>query len=272
MKKHFKMLMTAMMLFVALMMVGCQPEDDPQNGGGDNNGGDNGGNNHTEGIINGHAYVDLGLPSGTLWATCNVGAARPEEYGEYYAWGETKTKDTYHDFNYHFGSSYVYHMLDHDDLSTMVKYCDDPNYGWLGFTDSLTILEPVDDVASALWGGGWRIPSPEEFRELFTNCNWTVTTQQGVRGLKVTASNGNSVFFPAAGFMQFQFVFSLEDGKGFYWMNETFWNDCREAWSLYFDPSIEPFSWSPNTEGILFHNEPRYSGFSARPVHAAIND
>ena len=267
MKKHLKMLMTAVLLFAALMMTGCQPEDDPQNEGGDN-----GGNHPTEGIINGHAYVDLGLPSGTLWATCNVGAARPEECGKYYAWGETSTKESYYDYSYVFGCVHVYGMLDYNDKFTYTKYCTDPSYGYHGFSDTLTILELVDDAALANWGGGWRIPSPEEFRELFANCNWSVSTQNGVRGMKVSASNGNSVFFPAAGYKLFQFVNEVENGQGFYWMNTTFWNDCRKAWSLYFDPSIEPFVWSPNTEGTLFHPEDRCAGFSVRPVHTATRE
>lgn len=267
MKRHYKMLMTAMALFAALMLAGCQPEDDPQNGGGDNNGGDNGGNNNTETIIDGHAYVDLGLPSGTLWATCNVGADCPEKAGNYYAWGETKTKDTYYEWSYFYGCFVAYGGLDYNDKFTYTKYCPDPSLGYHGYSDTLTILEPIDDAAVVNWGGGWHVPSCDDFRELFTNCNWSSTTQNGVKGLKVTASNGNSVFFPAAGFMAFQFVYSVEEGKGFYWMNKLFWNDLRDAWSLYFDPSIEPFVWSPNTEGTLFHPEDRCVGFSVRPVH-----
>lgn len=264
MNSLMKTSLTVLMLVAALMMAGCHPEDDPQNGGGDHNG------NNTEAVIDGHAYVDLGLPSGTLWATCNIGANRPEEFGKYYAWGETKIKDTYHDFNYHLGGSYAYHDVGPDTLSRMLKYCNNPYYGYLDYVDTLTVLEAVDDAATVNWGGGWRIPSPDEFRELLTQCQWSVTTQQGVKGLKVTASNGNSVFLPSAGFMRFQFVYEAENGEGHYWMNKMFWNDCRKAWSLSFDPSIEPFLWSPNTEGKVFHYYLRGSGFSVRPVHSAI--
>ena len=269
MKSLMKTSLTAMMLIVALMLAGCQPEDDPQNGGGDNNGGDPNGNN-TEAVIDGHAYVDLGLPSGTLWATCNIGAERPEGYGKYFAWGETSPKPTYDYWNYVHSCFHVYGMLDYNDEFNYAKYCSDPAYAWHGVADTLTMLESVDDAAAVNWGGGWHVPSLSEMSELFENCSWSSTTQGGVRGLKVTASNGNSLFFPAAGYRYFQLLYEEENGQGFYWMNQTFWNDITDAWSLYFDPSIEPFLWSPNTEGTLLHHERRYRGFSVRPVHAAV--
>lgn len=269
MKKHTKIVLSAMMLMAALMMAGCHPEDDPQNGGGNDNGGDNNGTN-TETVIDGHAYVDLGLPSGTLWATCNIGAERPEEYGNYYAWGETEPKPTYDYWNYVHSCYYVYGMLDYNDKFNYAKYCSDPAYAWHGVADTLTILEAVDDPAVGNWGGGWHVPTLREMYELFENCTWSSTTLEGVRGLKVTASNGNSVFFPAAGYRLFQVLFEEENGMGYYWMNQTFWDNCSKAWSLSFDPSIDFFPWSPNTEGELFHHESREHGFSVRPVHAAI--
>ena len=87
-----------------------------------------------------HAYVDLGLPSGTLWATCNVGADTPEGYGDYFAWGETQPKDVYN------WSNYQYCNGSHDQLT---KYCNNSSYGYNGFTDNLTTLQPGDDAATA---------------------------------------------------------------------------------------------------------------------------
>ena len=137
-----------------------------------------------------HAYVDLGLPSGLLWAACNVGANAPEEYGDYFAWGETQPKDVYN------WSTYQYCMGSNN---TLTKYCTDPNYGYNGFTDNLTILLPEDDAATANWGNGWRMPTKEEWQELLDNTTVTWTQQNGVNGRLFTGSNGNSLFLPAAG-------------------------------------------------------------------------
>ena len=138
-----------------------------------------------------HSFVDLGLPSGLLWATCNVGANAPEDYGDYFAWGETQPKETYSWSTYQYcnGSS-----------NTLTKYCNNPNYGYNGFTDSLTTLLPEDDAATANWGEDCRMPTRSEWQELFENTTGTwVTTQNGVVGCIFTASNGNSIFLPAAG-------------------------------------------------------------------------
>ena len=137
-----------------------------------------------------HAYIDLGLPSGTLWATCNVGANAPEEYGDYFAWGETAPKDVYD------WSNYQYCM---GSQSTLTKYCNNPYYGYNGFTDNLTILLPEDDAATANWGSDWRMPTNEEWQELLDNTTSTWTSQNSVNGILFTASNGNGLFLPAAG-------------------------------------------------------------------------
>ena len=139
---------------------------------------------------NGHEYVDLGLPSGLKWATCNVGATTPEEYGDYFAWGETSPKD-YYDW-----STYKYCNAD---LFSMTKYCVD---SYLGTVDNKTSLELTDDAARVNWGGKWRMPTRAEQDELrnTSNCTWTWITQNGVNGYKVTSKvNGNSIFLPAAG-------------------------------------------------------------------------
>ena len=144
------------------------------------------------GINSGHAWVDLGLPSGTKWATCNVGANKPEEYGNYYAWGETTiTKDIYG------WSNYKYCIV-----GLLTKYCTDSEYGYNGFTDNLTELLPEDDAATANWGSHWQMPSKEQVKELI-NANYTTTTwttQNGVNGRKIVSkSNGKSIFLPASG-------------------------------------------------------------------------
>ena len=137
-----------------------------------------------------HEYVDLGLPSGLLWATCNVGASTPEEYGHYFAWGETTPKINYSWSTYQYcnGSS-----------NTLTKYCNNSDYGYNGFTDNLTTLLPEDDAATVNWGGDWRMPTEEELQELWDNTTVTWTTQNGVGGALFTAPNGNSLFMPAAG-------------------------------------------------------------------------
>ena len=137
-----------------------------------------------------HVYVDLGLPSGLLWATCNVGAETPEDYGDYFAWGETQPKDIYDWSTYQYCNG---------NYNTLTKYCNKSSYGYNGFTDNLTTLLPEDDAATANWGSGWRIPTEAEWQELLDNTTVTWTTQNGVNGCLFTASNGNSLFLPAAG-------------------------------------------------------------------------
>lgn len=146
---------------------------------------DNGGN----GTYNGHDYVDLGLPSGTLWATCNVGAENPEAYGDYFAWGETQSKDAYN------WSTYIYCNGDYNQLT---KYCPQSDLGFNGFTDDLDALLPDDDAATAHWGEGWRTPTYENWVELLSKCSHTWTTRNGVNGCLFTGRNGNSIFLPAA--------------------------------------------------------------------------
>ena len=156
---------------------------------------------------NGHAYVDLGLPSGLLWATCNVGADNPEDYGDYFAWGETQPKDYYNWSAYQHcnGSN-----------STMTKYCTDADYGNDGFVDNQTTLFPEDDAATANWGGNWRMPTREECQELLDNTTQTWTTQNGVNGCLFTASNGNSLFLPAAGY-RLGSSLDYAGSIGYYW-------------------------------------------------------
>ncbi len=135
-------------------------------------------------------WVDLGLPSGLLWATCNLGASSPEGYGDYYAWGETETK-SYYDW-----SNYRYCNGSEDQLT---KYCTNPDYGYNGFTDDLTTLQDMDDAATHALGNGTRTPTMAEWDELEDNTTSTWTTMNGVKGRKFIAANGKSLFLPAAG-------------------------------------------------------------------------
>ena len=131
---------------------------------------------------NGHDYVDLGLPSGLLWATCNVGATSPAAHGDYFAWGETETKDTY--------------SMDNSETYALdISYLQEQ-----GYLDEKGNLKPEHDAARVNWGGSWRMPTKAEQEELSTKCTWTKTTQNGVSGYNVEGPNGNSIFLPAAGY------------------------------------------------------------------------
>lgn len=148
----------------------------------------------TIGTLNGHDWVDLGLPSGTKWATCNVGASKPEDYGNYYAWGETRTKSSYSHDNYRWG------ITDSYGFTVYIKYITKPDYTYKnGYTDNLTTLEANDDAATANWGHGWRMPTETELKELISNCTYQWTTQNDVNGILFIGTNGNSIFMPAAG-------------------------------------------------------------------------
>ena len=133
------------------------------------------------------SYVDLGLPSGTLWASWNIGANNAEEFGDYFAWGETQSKEIYSWETY----QYCIGVPSSLDDCTLTKYCNNPNYGYNGFTDNLAELLPEDDAATANWGEEWRMPSEDEWEELLSNTTSTWTTSpNGVDGLLFTASNG----------------------------------------------------------------------------------
>ena len=174
---------------------------------------------------NGHAYVDLGLPSGTLWATCNIGATKPEEYGDYYAWGETSTKNTYN------WSTYKYCNSGYDDFT---KYCNKSDYGNNGFTDDLTELQRGDDPATANWGNGWCTPTKEQWKELLENTTNKWTTQNGVKGRLFTSKkNGKSLFLPAAGY-RWVGKLGLVGSYGNYWSSSLYTDYPSRAWSFRF--------------------------------------
>ena len=130
--------------------------------------------------------VDLGLS--VKWASFNLGATRPEEYGDYFAWGETEPKENYSWATYKWGNP-----------DALTKYCTKSSQGYNGFTDNKTVLDPEDDAAAVALGGSWRIPTNVQLDELLTNCTWTWTSQKDINGYLVTGPNGNSIFLPAAG-------------------------------------------------------------------------
>ena len=140
----------------------------------------------TTGMENGHEWVDLGLPSGTKWATMNVGATTPEGYGDYFAWGETETKEWFDASNYKYNTKPSPYKL--------TKY----NYiASHGIVDNKTVLEPEDDAAHMNWGGQWRMPTYEEGHELLQNCTWSNATINGVYSVEIKSKiNGNSIFLP----------------------------------------------------------------------------
>jgi hypothetical protein len=212
-------------MLTLVFVASCTKPDEP------NNGGDNSGPNDSivdpNGSFNGHDYVDLGLPSGTLWATCNVGADTPEGYGDYFAWGETEPKELYDWKCYKYGRYF-------NERYELSKYCTDSIYGLNGFVDNLTFLEPNDDVANVCWGADWRMPTKEEWEELFLNTTSGWTTQNDVNGWLITASNGNSIFLPAAG----------------YWWGDAFNADLGLYWSCTLNPLYPNRAW-----GIHFNTD-----------------
>lgn len=169
------------------------------------------------------AAVDLGLS--VRWASANIGADAPEQSGDYYAWGETEPKAKYDWESYKWCKG---------GPGALTKYNTESGYGKV--VDNLSELKTGpegDDVASKLLGGTWRIPTEKEWRELLEKCKWTRTEQNGVKGFLVSADNGNSIFFPAAG--------SRDKGRlshvgedGFYWSSSLLKEDPNLAWSMHF--------------------------------------
>ena len=187
--------------------------------------------------INGHEYVDLGLPSGLLWATCNVGASSPAGYGDYFAWGETTTKTEYNE------SNCPTYGLTNSQLQSQ------------GYIDSNGNLTAQYDAATANWGGDWRMPTYEEQQELLNNCTWTWTAQNGINGYKVSSTvNSNYIFLPAAGYRSGSSLYCA--GRyGDYWSSTPYESGSYRAYVLDFDSS-----------NLSIHNFYRYDGQSVRPV------
>lgn len=214
------------------LLMACTPEKTP---GGDNN--NNGGNSQP-------SVVDLGLS--VKWATCNLGAAKPEDYGDYYAWGETEPKEDYSWSTYKWCNGLY---------STITKY---NTLSFYSTVDNKTVLEPEDDVAHVKLGGKWRMPTDAEWTELRTKCIWTWVTNykgSGINGRLVEATNGNSIFLPAAGF---RVDTNLEGAgsAGCYWSSSLYTSIPEYAWLVSF------------RSGYVnrYYDGYRYYGLSVRPV------
>ena len=189
-------------------------------------------------------YVDLGLS--VKWATCNVGATKPEEYGDYFAWGETRPKAIYDWSTYKWCNG---------SKTTLTKYNTKSDYGYV---DNKTELEASDDAARVNWGGSWRMPTLAEQNELRTECTWEWTTQNGVYGYKVTSKKAGytdkSIFLPGTGY---RYDSSLSSGvsDGYYWSSSLDTDNPGYAYRLFF-----------YSEYVLWNTESRYYGQSVRPV------
>ena len=178
------------------------------------------------GKYNGHDYVDLGLPSGTLWATCNVGATTPEGYGDYFAWGETTPKTSY-DWN-----NYKYAKGESDKLT---KCCSKSDYGYKGYKDFLYILEFIDDAARANWGTDWRMPTRIEWEELKDNTTCKQMIQNGVKGMLFTAFNNDKcLFLPAAGYC-YESDVNYVGSQANYWSSSLYTDSPNLAKYFYID-------------------------------------
>ena len=177
-------------------------------------------------------WVDLGLPSGTIWATRNVGASVPEDYGDYFAWGETAPKDYYYWTTNKWWQGGYYDANDNYHHGGYTKYCSDSGYGYEGFVDNKTELDPSDDAACAHYPGG-RMPSWEQIMELVNSCTWQWGQRNGVIGQLVTGPNGNTMFLPAAGYRWHEsLVYAGADGN--YWARTVDSNDPYVAYYLDF--------------------------------------
>ena len=216
--------------------------------------------NFSHNIIGEHEYVDLGLPSGLLWAACNVGSNSPEGFGDYFAWGETEKKDSYEVANYKYaaeGSDELHPQL--------TKYCNIPSYGYNGFTDSLTILLPEDDAVTANWGNQWRMPTKTDWEELFNNTTPTWTPQNNVNGILLTAENGNSLFLPAAGFRSGSILW-YAGNSCIYRSSLLYKGEGNEPWGDGPDCSIDI---AGTSSGCSMGSGFRYAGRSVRGVYSA---
>lgn len=191
-------------------------------------------------------YVDLGLPSGTRWATCNVGATAPEEFGDYFAWGEVTPKNNYSWETYKWCNGSMY---------TITKYCTSSEFG---VVDNKTVLEAEDDAATVYWGEGSRMPTKDEWNELNDNCTWTVASWNGVQGRILTGPNGKTIFLPAAGNYQGSELVEVGEGANF-WSATVYDRNPVGAINGYFSGQYH----GVNRFGIL-----REQGFTIRAVKA----
>ena len=193
-------------------------------------------------------WVDLGLPSGLLWADRNLGAEKPGDYGDYYAWGETAAKSDYS------RGTYRHAKGDQDQLT---KYCNDPDYGYNEFVDTRTILRSEDDAATQALGDGVRTPTKDEWEELLnhTTAKWVMCDDE--EGLLLTSANGNSLFLPAAGYRDGSSLLGAGTG-GVYCSSSLNTDGPDDACNFYFYSDYRHVG-----------SYRRYYDFSVRPVRSA---
>lgn len=216
---------------------------------GDNGGG--GGGNGGGGGLNDHEWVDLGLPSGTLWATCNVGADTPEGYGDYFAWGETQPKSIYDWITYKYCNFYS---------DQLTKYCNYYDYGYNGFTDNLVVLQSDDDAATVNWGNGWYTPTKEQWEELLEHTDHIPVPQYRANGWRFVSSNGNSIFLPTAG-RRYDREINDVGSIGYYWSSTLATHSPDLAWHFHMLSC-------DYGAGVIFlmGDTKRYYGHTVRPV------
>lgn len=185
--------------------------------------------------------IDLGLPSGTLWATANLGATHPYEYGDYFAWGDTSTKQ-----------NYIGRTCETYDLNIIKLKFDD-------YINSDNVLTSYYDAATKKLGSGWSTPSGSQAQELIDNCKWEWVSNYentGIDGmLGISKINGNKIFLPASGYKnntQELFV----NSNGGYWTGSPNLEASNRAWSIAFEPGVIN----------VFNHGLRYKGYSIRPV------
>lgn len=190
----------------------------------------------------GSCWIDLRLPSGTLWAECNIGATSPEQYGNYYAWGETQPKTVYDWSTYRHCGGYK------DKLN---KYCTERRFG---IVDNLSVLLPVDDVATEELGNDAHIPTKEQWQELLNNtqCEWM--EYNGVYGRRFTGVDGKTIFLPAAGIRSASGLYTVVMNGG-YWSSSLYEDNPDHAWCCYF-----------GSGGQGMYDDDRYGGLSLRAV------
>jgi len=190
-----------------------------------------------DGHLNGHGYVDLGLPSKTKWATCNVGANFPEDYGYYLAWGETEQKN-----GYRFNDSPLY-GVNIDDISNSENY----------------------DVAKIKWGNGWSIPTKKQWDELIRFCKIKIIKKNGVNGVLLVGRNGKSVFFPSGG-RKTDSILQFEGCEGYYWSSNADYT-YRGNSAYASDGYSTKFHTTITSAGMAFlESEWRGDGNNIRPV------
>lgn len=223
MKDNFKTLGIVFILLSIAAIVGCKGKTNSADG----------------------SYLDLGLTSGTLWATCNLGGENVWDFGDFYAWGETEKKTIFTWDSYKYSSGVN---------GCLTKYCNNATFGKNGFTDNILSLQLSDDVAALRCGEDCSLPSMAQWKELKENCTWTWTQNNGINGYQVKGNNGNEIFIPAAGCYVVNNKVH-DDFSGGYWSCELVGDNPLEVKTFVF-----------LSQKILLSSYARYIGMAIRPV------